>query len=54
MPAVIEIKETTDEGMGTTTDVKSQSEPSDIEEECNNNNNTLTPMLKKRRVAHLK
>lgn len=50
---VIEIKETTDEAMGTT-DVKSQSEPSDIEEESGVEVAKTTPLTKKRSVAHLK
>jgi hypothetical protein len=52
---VIEIKETTDEAMGTT-DVKSQSEPSDIEEESGVtvNSNITAQSMKKRSVGHLK
>ena len=50
---VIEIKETTDEAMGTT-DVKSQSEPSDIEEESGVMVTNNAPSMKKRSVAHLK
>ena len=52
---IIEIKETTDEAMGTT-DVKSQSEPSDIEEESGvcQQSRIVSASTKKRSVAHLK